>query len=97
MEPYFSLWDVKSGNFIDDFTSGEAAMRLAADLIAGYGVEHASRLELSWTSSDDETQVIATGAALVALVRGRTSRRLGRRGPIAIRQRRLVVRERIAS
>ena len=96
MTPYFSLWDVKSGNLIEDFDLSDAAMRLAADLIAGYGEEYADRIELSWTSGQDETQLIATGPALVALVRGRASRRPGRRSPVALR-RRLLARERIAS
>lgn len=75
MEPYFFPWDVKSGNLIDDFTLGDDAMRLAAHLIASYGEDYADQIELSWTSPRDETQLIASGPALVALTRGLDVRR----------------------
>ncbi len=97
MGAYFSLWDVVSGNFIGDFDNGQAAIQLAADLIAGYGQAYADRIELSWTSAKEETQLIATGPALVALVSGPALKRPYRVRTVAMRRHRHPARERIAS
>lgn len=92
MEPYFSLWDVQSGNLIDDFTEGDTALRLTAALIVRYGEDYAGRIELSWTSPQDETQLIASGPALVALVLGLDTRRPRPRRLSPIYRRRHVIR-----
>ncbi len=97
MKPYFSLWDVAGGNLVNTYSNGQMALRVAAELIDVNGLEYANDLELSWTSSSDETRHIAIGEALVALTRGVPFQRPYRVQPVATRPRRHPARERIAS
>jgi len=54
---------------------------MAGVLIADFGQDYAADVDLSWTSEDDQSQHIATGAALIALSEGANrSRPRGRDG-----------------
>ena len=70
MSGFFTLWDIESGNFVEEFTESSAALRAAAELIELNKPAYPDALLLRWTGPDGEPHDIAIGPTLVALTDG---------------------------
>lgn len=70
MSGFFTLWDVDSGNFVDEFEDSSTALRAAAELIELNRPVYPDALLLRWTGPDGNPHDIAIGPALVALASG---------------------------
>lgn len=67
MTSFYSLWDIESRNFIEDFDDGLAALRAAAELIELNRSVYPDALLLRWTDTNGDPHDIANGPALDAL------------------------------
>lgn len=67
MTSFFTLWDIGSGNFVDDYDDSAAALRAAAELIELNRLVYPDALLLRWTGPDGQPHDIANGPALLAL------------------------------
>ena len=67
MTSFFTLWDIRSGNFVEDYDDSAAALRAAAELIELNRPVYPDALLLRWTGPDGQPHDIAQGPALVAL------------------------------
>lgn len=70
MSGFFTLWDIDSGNFVDEFQDSATALRAAAELIELNRPVYPDALLLRWTGPGGEPHDIAIGSALVALASG---------------------------
>ena len=64
---FYELWDVRSGNIINTYDTEDDALRVVRDLLTLNGPDYGSVLSLSYEDDDEQTTLIAKGAALAQL------------------------------
>jgi hypothetical protein len=64
--PFFSLWDVGSGNSLGTYPTKEEALAVVRDLLHLNGVGYAEALDFGRRDANGGWTAIATGVALAA-------------------------------
>ncbi len=68
-EQYFVVWDLETGSLLGTPDTQNEAVSIAAAIIESLGEGHAAHLSIGWENEEGEGEDIASGDALLQLVR----------------------------
>jgi hypothetical protein len=74
MTSFFTLWDIRTGNYVDESDDGVRILLVAAELIELNPGVYPDTLLLRWTDESGTVEDIAAGPALAALAHAVASR-----------------------